>query len=181
MGVCTMGVATRGSTLSEELCLKLGFELDRGKRDFLITGPRASPASTWNTRGTRLTVGQRTQVFTHTHTRTQTHTYGHGHTDSTEMALNIHETQKSKSLDVQCTHLSDMQLIPRHGADTDRLRFLLLLLYCSEEALLLLLFGWLWRTQIQRLGPRPGGKTHNPETLLTTERDSVYCETCLTV
>lgn len=46
---------TRGSTLSEELCLKLLFELNRGKRDFLITGPRHSPASTWNTRGTRLT------------------------------------------------------------------------------------------------------------------------------
>lgn len=59
----TIGEATRGSTLSEELRLKLGFELNRGKRHFLITGSLPSPASTCNTRGTELTVGHRTHTI----------------------------------------------------------------------------------------------------------------------
>lgn len=150
MGICTMGVATRGSTLTEELCLKLGFELDRGKRDFLITGPLASPASTWNTRGTRLT---RLTRLTHTHTHAQIRAWTCRIYRNATKFIYI-----AKSLKVQHTHLSDTQHITMQGTDTNRLRFLLLLLYCSEKALLFLLFGWFWRTQIQCLGSRPDEK-----------------------
>lgn len=77
-------------------------------------------------------------------------------------------------LHIKCTSENlNTQHITMQRVDTDRLRFLLLLLYCSEKTLLLLLFGWLWRTQIQRLGSRPD-KKHTTRT-----RYSVYCKTNL--
>lgn len=47
---CTIAVATRGRSLSEELRAKLLWEWKRGNRAFLTTGRRSSSASVCNTR-----------------------------------------------------------------------------------------------------------------------------------
>lgn len=120
----TMGEETTGSTLTEELCFMLFFGLNRGKRLFLMAGGRPSGTCTWNEEEGDWRHRENPQQRTNTrhdvillYKRVQ---YGNTY-------IKPRELEKQNQKKITGYHLG----------------FFLFLLYCSEEALLLLFFGWL--------------------------------------
>lgn len=54
------------------------------------------------------------------------------------------------------------------------LSFLLLLLYCSEEALLLLFFGWLRGVQHHGVRASPENKEHRPLSTMSNSKEKYF-------
>lgn len=169
---CTMGEDTTGRTLTEELCFMLFFGLNRGKRHFLMTGGLPSgtcicnkEAHDWWHRETWCTWQQKEMILY----------LCKG--DNNAKALNI---WTSRGGDTVCTQICGWNSASRHGFSlrgiwhaSYHLRFFLFLLYCSEETLLLLFFGWLRGVQHYSIWASPENKTKGTEHDVPTKKRTI--------
>lgn len=162
-----MGEDSTGRTLTEELCFMLFFGLNRGKRHFLMTGGLPSGTSICNTEA---------------HDRWQRESWAHDSNKKTWFYITVkvlirqsikhlksrrrNTVCRQTALQTRCWHqrtcawngASRHNLHPQNHL-THHLRFFLFLLYCSEETLFLLFFGWLRGVQDHSIWASPENKT----------------------
>lgn len=159
---CTMGEDTTGRTLTEELCFMLFFGLNRGKRHFLMTGGLPSgtcicniEAHDWWHRETWCTRQQEETIIYVCHKAIK-HLKSRG--GDTVCRQTASQTRYWHQVHEIVAHvLRSIWHILYH------LRFFLFLLYCSEETLLLLFFGWLRLVQHYSIWASPENKTKATE------------------